>query len=519
MINNDHIFSYSAVENKAQIPNHLKQVIGDETVDIIPWEISYLFFNKLNYHPRPVIQSYSAYDDYLDKLNYRKYMSSHAPEFIFFKIESIDFRHDLYDETKTKMALLLNYEVIDRTWNYLLLRKLKKPLQKKIVKTTTAECHIGDYIPIDVSREMQYAEIAIEYSWLGKLARILFQPPTLKATIQLEDGTSKTGRAVKTIVNGGIFINKFVSRTVRSADAFITHNGTNNMNVVGITFHTPHSWGFNHTFEIKKEYVNIENYTKNQPDTLQMNPPVAQIILPAATNNIAMSVDIYDNFQESIEMSGWAYIEGFNAENATIYTVLKGRDTSMVFPTQTVIREDMTQFTKTNLDSSGYRALIYKNRLPKDNYQIGLLITRGQQKALEYIGQTLKLRGFDQVVKDMHPPEVTDNLKFSIDELLDNEDAIKIKGWSHISGQGSEDSRIFIVLQSAAKEYVFSTSSELRPDVSAASAPLNLDESGFSTDISKKELSAGTYKIGILIIKSRNQKAFQFTKKEIKVNP
>jgi hypothetical protein len=52
--------------------NDYKSIVGDHSVDIIPTEISKIYFNGLRYDPRPVIQSYSAYNRYLDSLNNRK---------------------------------------------------------------------------------------------------------------------------------------------------------------------------------------------------------------------------------------------------------------------------------------------------------------------------------------------------------------------------------------------------------------------------------------------------------------
>ncbi len=87
-------------------------MIGNESVDIIPSEISYIYANALTYNPRPVIQSYTAYTGYLDGLNRIKYMSDSAPTFILFSAEAIDRRYAFFDEPQTKRAILQNYEVV-----------------------------------------------------------------------------------------------------------------------------------------------------------------------------------------------------------------------------------------------------------------------------------------------------------------------------------------------------------------------------------------------------------------------
>jgi len=54
---------------RQKIPKAIRQKVGDGSVDILPFHISYLFYNSLNYNPRPVFQSHMAYSRYLDSWN------------------------------------------------------------------------------------------------------------------------------------------------------------------------------------------------------------------------------------------------------------------------------------------------------------------------------------------------------------------------------------------------------------------------------------------------------------------
>jgi hypothetical protein len=445
-------------------------------------------------------------------------MSADAPEFLLFKLESIDFRHDLYDETQTKLAILLNYEVIDRSWDYLLLNKLPKPLQKQVLKTTNNEYRLNEYITVDTSQALQYAKINIEYSLLGKLRRLLFQPPTLMATIQFEDGSKKTARAIKTIVNGGIFLNKYVSRTNRSTDAFLTYNGKQNKNIVKINFHTPHPWGFNSIFTISNQFIRIENYSKQQPEPeTEINLIASHVTVPAINNNLQMSLDIFDEYDKYLEMAGWAYIKGSNSDNSHIYTVLKGNDTSIVLHTQRILRKDLSRSMNIQLDSSGFQTIIYKKKLPVDNYQIGVLVAQGDTQALKFTGKSINLKEFESMATDVKLSQPGNDLTISVDEFQESADYVRIKGWAHIKGSDSVNSRTYIVLQSDTNHYIFTTTLENRADVSAALG-LNLDASGFISKISKINLYPGIYKIGLLISKGQNQESYQFTGKEIKID-
>ena len=112
MLNNDYKADTSWFYASRKLnTTFLKENIGKKTVDIMPWEVSYLLCNNLNYNPRPTIQSYTSYNSYLDKKNYDKYLSSTAPEKVIFALNSIDARYAFWDEAQTKIALLENYNI------------------------------------------------------------------------------------------------------------------------------------------------------------------------------------------------------------------------------------------------------------------------------------------------------------------------------------------------------------------------------------------------------------------------
>ena len=96
------------------IPKDYQKYIGKSTIDIMPTEISEIFYDKLNYDPRPVIQSYSAYDLFLDTKNHEKYTSPSRPEYVLFSLATIDARYAFWDESITKTALLTDYELITK---------------------------------------------------------------------------------------------------------------------------------------------------------------------------------------------------------------------------------------------------------------------------------------------------------------------------------------------------------------------------------------------------------------------
>jgi hypothetical protein len=161
--------------------NEFRKIIGNHSVDIIPTEISKIYFNGFHYNPRPVIQSYSAYDGYLDNLNYEKYMSANAPDYVLFSMSSIDNRFALFDETKTKLALISNYRIVGEVDEELILKRRDTPISLiKLKEEEKFTIKVGEDIPVKRSSDIQVSRVFIEYDLPGKFRRLVYQPPVMK---------------------------------------------------------------------------------------------------------------------------------------------------------------------------------------------------------------------------------------------------------------------------------------------------------------------------------------------------
>jgi len=102
-----------------KLEHDLSKYIGDRTIDIYPWDYSYVAANGFNWIPRPLIQSYASYTSWLDGLNQNHFASDNAPEFILWELSNktgrdefgdVDERYLLNDEPKTIYELLKDIE-------------------------------------------------------------------------------------------------------------------------------------------------------------------------------------------------------------------------------------------------------------------------------------------------------------------------------------------------------------------------------------------------------------------------
>jgi hypothetical protein len=234
------------------LPQALLTKIGNATVDIVPHQISHIFFGQLNYNPRPVIQSYQANSDWLMKKNGDKYLSKTAPEFVLFRLDAFREQNPFWVETDLSEALLRNYQLTDTSIiqndTFHVFQKNKETKQLTINKLKEINFKLNEEILIPNSENPIRFSANIAYNLKGKLARLIFQPPYLYCTITYQNGTQENFRVIDKILRGGIFINQKIT-TLPEAGNFFLNKGVDNQKVTKIRFWAKYTSGFEESFE------------------------------------------------------------------------------------------------------------------------------------------------------------------------------------------------------------------------------------------------------------------------------
>ena len=244
------------------LPIRIKNEIGNGSVDIIPHLVSTIYFNKLNYNPRPGIQTYANYDGFLDSLGSAKYLSSTAPDYIIYCAENIGFnaaidnRYPFFDEPKTKISMLQNYSVVDSFDNQLLLKRRNKVNGISISNSINSESKFCDSIDIPSSNELQVTIVKTQYSLLGKLVRFLYQPPSLNVTVTLNDGKQFTYKAIKPTIEEGVIVNRLIV-TNKDAKNLFDGNLSKIAKISKICFWGD-KWGFNSKINLTTKYISCK---------------------------------------------------------------------------------------------------------------------------------------------------------------------------------------------------------------------------------------------------------------------
>ena len=112
---------------KNKLKNDLRELIGTKTIDIYPWDLSYIPANNFNWQPRSTFQSIGL-SSWSDKMTQNSFSKSNGPEFIIFQTKkdafggelgSIDYRYLLNVEPLTNIQLFKNYNIIQNNKSWL----------------------------------------------------------------------------------------------------------------------------------------------------------------------------------------------------------------------------------------------------------------------------------------------------------------------------------------------------------------------------------------------------------------
>ena len=205
---------------KLALPVGIRNIIGADTIDIYPWDLSYVFANGLNWTNRPVIQAYTSYTPYLDGLNAKFFSSPARPEYLLWHhdmylgngLGSIDGRDVLFEEPATILAIFNHYDLTFYQDNLTLLksRQTNRFSQVSIVKT--------EKVPWNTWIDVPQNETGIEtlsashpVSPLLTLLRLFFRQAAISISVRFPTGEEVTYRLVPDTMQDGLIVSPFIS--------------------------------------------------------------------------------------------------------------------------------------------------------------------------------------------------------------------------------------------------------------------------------------------------------------------
>jgi len=253
-----------AAHPECEFPAEVQAAIGNATVDMMPAESSLAVLNGLNYHQRPVPQSYSAYTRWLDGLNAGFLESSNAPAYVIYAFDRnvrADSRPAAWDESLAKAALLENYTFVSEfdvpiRWPdvqvapapFFLLKH--SPHCRRLVPVATNEITValGRPLSIPPTTNLVFLTLDVNRTVPGKLAACALSPALLLARFEYQDGRNACYEAILPILKTGVLVNRRVE-FAPDARNWLQSASAANPAVASICFNTFHPWAFQGPFQ------------------------------------------------------------------------------------------------------------------------------------------------------------------------------------------------------------------------------------------------------------------------------
>lgn len=202
-----------------------KEIIGNSTVDVYPWDYSIIAHNNLNWKPRPVLHSYAAYSPWLDQRDADHFNSANAPEYIIWEkdkitsdlyqgqLQSIDQRYLLNNEPLTLLSIIQNYKAVSSSDRFLTLKKRKKKIAAttNFTKMHSGECDKWINVP-ENSSDLIRLHIEFEKPIKTKLKSFFYKDEQYWILLRTKAGRVIKHRIVPKNATNGLWINPFIER-------------------------------------------------------------------------------------------------------------------------------------------------------------------------------------------------------------------------------------------------------------------------------------------------------------------
>jgi len=201
---------WRSVGAAAALPK-IRARVGTARVDMVTSEQGLVLVNELNYAPRPVFQSYSAYTPRLARLNEAYFLGADAPEFVIFQLAYLDGRVPTIEDPLALIALLRRYRPVLGENGFLLLQRDAQAMAPTLAEHEVvhpARMHRLVNLPERAGPTVAY--LHVELTAFGRLYTMLFREPPLYLTRRTGDGEAVRQRLVRATAASGFLVSPII---------------------------------------------------------------------------------------------------------------------------------------------------------------------------------------------------------------------------------------------------------------------------------------------------------------------
>lgn len=184
-------------------------VSGRGTLDVIPWELSYIFANNLQWRPNVTLQLFNSYTALLDRWNAEHFVGSNAPDFLIVEFKAIDDRHLLLDTPAVTRSLLRNYTVFEgeQVRALAFLKRRPRPLEGELTTIGKSSIRLDEWVDVPRTDGLLFADIEFSLSSFGMVSKFIFRIPPVFVEVVHESGRKASYRITPDVARNGLLIN------------------------------------------------------------------------------------------------------------------------------------------------------------------------------------------------------------------------------------------------------------------------------------------------------------------------
>jgi hypothetical protein len=184
------------------------------TVDTYPFDQARLIAAGFEWNPRPVFQSYAAYNADLMRLNQQHLLKKNAPENLIFKVATIDERLPSLDDGLSWPTILENYR-FDRAVNDFLILKKKRAsnIVPEEIILEKKDYLMGEWVAMPSTANYVFTDITITPSFLGRMINIFYKTSEIRISLRLKDGTTRYYRLIPAMAKAGFLLSPLVENS------------------------------------------------------------------------------------------------------------------------------------------------------------------------------------------------------------------------------------------------------------------------------------------------------------------
>ena len=188
----------------------LHDVVGRQTIDVFNFDQGEILRERLNYRPRPIFQSYSAYTPALLRRNLEFYEKKKAPRFVFARLQSVDDRYRAQDDSLLLEEFPRRYEIRRRAGDYLLLQRRHEQPAKPLLRQSILQQDVsfGDEIPLLPNESECAVELRANFhpSLYGRLRTFFAQPAQMRIVLTDSRNQEHSGRLIPAMAAAGFLV-------------------------------------------------------------------------------------------------------------------------------------------------------------------------------------------------------------------------------------------------------------------------------------------------------------------------